>query len=100
MALANLRRACRRRPALRGSATLKSWLVFLIFNVAWALAGSAVLRTNTVNPLVLSAFWLVGYVWGAAYLAGGIRLADHLVKVWLGFLAGVFALAFLVAIVS
>jgi hypothetical protein len=61
----------------------------MAFTAVWAVGGSMLLSLKAVNPLVLFAVWLIGYVWGAAYIATNGRMADRLVKVWLGTLAGV-----------
>jgi hypothetical protein len=74
---------------------LNQFLAFVTYAAVWSIACR--LMIGTVNPLALFAVWLVGFVWGVGYIAGGLREADLLLKRWLQMMAGTVALALVVA---
>lgn len=84
---------CRRPDRLRSSVhpPLNQFAAFVSFAVAWSLAAS--LLIGRVNSVALFAVWLVGFLWGAGYIAAGIREADLLLKRWLQMMVGVALLA-------
>ncbi|TGQ11234.1 hypothetical protein EN858_15035 [Mesorhizobium sp. M4B.F.Ca.ET.215.01.1.1] len=70
---------------------MNQFVAFISFAVAWSLAAS--LLIGSVNPAVLFAVWLLGFLWGTGYIAAGLREADLLLKRWLQMMAGVAVLA-------
>lgn len=46
-----------------------------------------------VHHVAVFIVWLVGFVWMTGYIAAGARDADYLLKVWLGMLAAMTAVA-------
>lgn len=76
-----------RRPSA-SSNPVSDFLAFIIFALTWTGAAGLLLSTKAVNLYAIFAVWIVGFVWGVGYIASGKRDADHLVKVWLGMLAG------------
>ncbi|MBZ9873070.1 hypothetical protein LB542_19675 [Mesorhizobium sp. BR1-1-9] len=73
------------------SAPLNQFLAFISFAAGWSIAAG--LLIGAVNPIALFAVWLVGFLWGSGYIAGGLREADLLLKRWLQMMAGVAVLA-------
>jgi hypothetical protein len=67
---------------------LKDFLQFITFAALWS-AGAGLLLETGIHPLAIFAVWLIGFVWGAAYIADGKRSADHLTKRWLQMMIGV-----------
>jgi hypothetical protein len=61
---------------------------FIVFALAWTAAAGLLLDAKLVNPWAVFAVWLVGFVWCVGYIAAGKGEADHLLKVWLGMMAG------------
>lgn len=72
-------------------APLKDWLAFVLFTICWALIGRALLFLP-IHPVAIAIVWLIGFVWGAGYIASGKADADRLLNVWLGYV-GTVALA-------
>jgi len=72
---------------------MTDWLRFLIFAVLSALVARFFLETRLVHPAAIFVVWLVAFVWGAGYIAGGKWAADRLVKVWLLTLCATIAFA-------
>ncbi|TGV15835.1 hypothetical protein EN816_00865 [Mesorhizobium sp. M8A.F.Ca.ET.173.01.1.1] len=70
---------------------MNQFVAFGSFAIGWSLAAS--LLIGSVNPIALFAVWLVGFLWGAGYIAAGIREADLLLRRWLQMMAGVAVLA-------
>lgn len=67
---------------------MNDFLAFIVFTLSWSAAAGMLLSTKLVNPYAIFAVWVLGFVWGVGYIASGKRGANHLVKVWLGMLAG------------
>ncbi|MBZ9807704.1 hypothetical protein [Mesorhizobium sp. ESP-6-2] len=70
---------------------MNQFVAFITFAAGWSLACR--LLIGSVNPIALFAVWLVGFVWGVGYIAGGLREADLLLKRWLQMMAGTLAIA-------
>lgn len=75
-------------------------LKFFAFVVVSGVIASAVLDAKIAHPAVVFVVWLITFVWGTGYIAGSVRDADSLVKMWLlslaiaGVIGGGLALAF------
>lgn len=80
-------------------APLKDWLNFVVFALAWAVIGRALLFLP-IHPIAIAIVWLIGFVWGAGYFAAGKGAADRVVVVWLGFLGVIAALATVIDSIS
>jgi len=63
------------------------FVTFIVFNVAWALIGYAVLSADIAHPIAVSAAWLLGYVWFVGRIFGGQKEADALLIYYAAFLA-------------
>ena len=70
---------------------------FLIATVIWSLVGADVLKTGQVHPIALFAIWLIGFVWMAGYIGSGVRVADHLTRVWLWTMVAIVAVGIVIA---
>ena len=70
---------------------MNQFVAFGSFAISWSIA--ACLLISSVNPIALFAVWLLGFLWGAGYIAAGIREADLLLKRWLQMMVGVAVLA-------
>ena len=67
---------------------MKQFAAFVLAAFVWTAAAGLLLHVERVQPLAIFVVWLIGFVWIAGYFGSGQRDADHLVKVWLGMLAG------------
>jgi threonine/homoserine/homoserine lactone efflux protein len=67
---------------------VKEFPAFIAFIVGWSLLANAAGHMH-VNPIAVFAGWLVGFVWGCAYIMAGKLAADHLTKRWLQLMIGV-----------
>jgi hypothetical protein len=70
------------------SANTRQLLAFFVFICVWSLLANAALGLH-IQPLAVFAVWIVGFVWGSAYIAAGKRAADLLTKRWLQLMVGV-----------
>jgi hypothetical protein len=70
---------------------LNQFFAFGSFAIGWSVVAG--LLIGSVSPVALFAVWLLGFLWGAGYIAAGVREADLLLKRWLQMMAGVAVLA-------
>lgn len=67
---------------------MKDFLSFITFVLLWSAGAGLMLKTG-IHPVAIFLVWLVGFVWGAAYIAAGKYAADLLTKRWLQLMVGV-----------
>lgn len=67
---------------------MSDFLKFIAFAMLWS-AGAGLMLGTGVQPVAIFVVWLIGFVWGAAYIADGNRSADYLTKRWLQMMIGV-----------
>lgn len=72
---------------------MKQFLQFLVVSAAWAGAAGLFLGLGLVHPVAVFIVWIVGFVWMTGHIVSGSRDADYMVKVWLGMLAAMTAVA-------
>lgn len=70
------------------SSNNRQLLAFVVFLVVWSLLANLALGMH-IHPIAVFAVWIIGFVWGAAYIADGKRTADYLTKRWLQMMIGV-----------
>ena len=76
---------------------MNDFAAFLVFVVAWGLAGQAMLAFK-INPIALAIVWLIGFVWGTGYIIAGKSGADRLATVWLGTMMATAVAALLISL--
>lgn len=62
--------------------------MFIAFVVLWTAGAGLMLKTG-LHPIAIFLVWLIGFVWGSAYIAAGRYAADLLTKRWLQMMVGV-----------
>lgn len=67
---------------------LKQFPAFIAFIIGWSLLANLAGRMH-IHPIAVFAVWLIGFVWGCAYIMAGKYAADHLTKRWLQLMIGV-----------
>ena len=70
------------------SSNTRQFLAFVVFLVVWSLLANLALGAR-IHPIAVFAVWIIGFVWGVAFIADGKRTADYLTKRWLQMMVGV-----------
>lgn len=81
------------------TASTRQFLAFITFTLGWSFLASLAMGAH-IHPVAVFVVWIVGFVWGVAYIIGGQADADLLLKRWLQLmgatvLAGAMIAAFL-----
>lgn len=81
------------------TANTRQFLAFITFALSWSFIASLALSLH-IHPVAIFAVWIIGFVWGVAYIISGEADADLLLKRWLQLmgatvLAGAMIAAFL-----
>ncbi len=67
---------------------MSDFIKFIAFAALWS-AGAGLMLGTSIHPVAIFGVWLIGFVWGAAFIADGKRSADYLTKRWLQMMIGV-----------